>query len=81
MICVRCPIAIAPPLTFVFSGSSPNCFSTARYTDANGSFTSITSISFNGIPVCLHSILIAGTGPMPDQNILIILIKHFKVTD
>lgn len=33
------PMAMAPPLTLVFSGSRPNTFSTARYWGANASFT------------------------------------------
>lgn len=33
------PIAMAPPLTLVFSGSRPSTFSTARYWGANASFT------------------------------------------
>lgn len=34
-----CPMAIAPPLTLVFSGSRPRALATARYWGANASFT------------------------------------------
>lgn len=34
-----CPIAMAPPFTLLFSGSSPSALATARYWGANASFT------------------------------------------
>lgn len=34
-----CPMAIAPPLTLLFSGSRPRAFATARYWGAKASFT------------------------------------------
>ena len=34
-----CPMAIAPPLTLLFSGSSPRALATARYWGAKASFT------------------------------------------
>src|ERR1043166_4736376 len=59
------PNAIAPPLTFTLSGSSPNVLITASDWAANASFNSITSMSFNVSPASCNAFGIANTGPMP----------------
>ncbi len=60
-----CPIAIAPPSTFVRSRGSPSSFSTARYCGANASFTSKRSKSESFASARSIALRNAATGPMP----------------
>ena len=59
------PSAIAPPLTFTRSGSSPSSRTTATLCEANASFSSTRSISSIATPVRSSSLRTAGIGPMP----------------
>src|SRR3989454_1071153 len=60
-----CPIALAPPFTFVRVRSSPNSRSTARYCGANASFTSTRSISASFMFALASALRAAGAGPIP----------------
>ncbi|WVY96981.1 hypothetical protein V8G54_029132 [Vigna mungo] len=60
-----CPIAIAPPLTLIFSGSSPSLFRQYTNWEANASFISKRSISSSSRPAALTATGIAAAGPTP----------------
>src|SRR5262245_16174526 len=60
-----CPSAIAPPLTFTFSGSRPSSRITTRLCEAKASFSSTRSRSETSIPARSSSFRTAGTGPIP----------------
>lgn len=51
-----CPMAIAPPLTLLFSGSSPRALATARYWGAKASFTWAKNKNKNSIN-CKNSVI------------------------
>ena len=59
------PMAIAPPFTFTFSGSSPSSRMTWRLCEAKASFSSTRSRSPASTPARASTLRTAGTGPMP----------------
>ena len=60
-----CPMAIEPPRTLTFSGSSFSIRMQAMACEAKASFSSIRSMSASFMPARLSAFFVAGTGPVP----------------
>lgn len=65
---IGCPSAMAPPLTFTFSGSKPKVFPTARNCAANASLASMRSMSASCSPASCNAFAWQVLAPYPSMR-------------